>query len=65
LCVLAVLSGGPAAQVDARGVRAVFVGQGDLRGAGRGGVCTGGYTEWCDATTLDEIEAAYEAGTLE
>ena len=33
--------------------------------AGRGGVCTGGYTEWCDATTLDEIEAAYEAGTLE
>lgn len=33
--------------------------------AGRGGVCQGGYTEWCDSTTLDEVEAAYDAGDME
>jgi hypothetical protein len=32
--------------------------------AGRGGVCAGGFTEWTDANTLDEIEQQYEAGTL-
>ena len=33
--------------------------------AGRGGVCDGGYTAWADANTLDDLEAAYDAGTLD
>lgn len=28
--------------------------------SGRGGCALGGYTAWCDASTLDEIEAAWE-----
>ena len=29
--------------------------------AGRGGACSGGYTEWYDATTMDEIETQHRA----
>jgi hypothetical protein len=28
--------------------------------AGRGGACEGGYTAWCNASTLDQVEAAYQ-----
>jgi hypothetical protein len=33
--------------------------------AGRGGACDGGYTDWCDANTLNEVEAAYQNGEMD
>jgi hypothetical protein len=33
--------------------------------AGRGGACEGGYTDWCDADTLDAVESAYQNGEMD
>jgi hypothetical protein len=33
--------------------------------AGRGGACQSGYTDWCDANTLDEVESAYLADKMD